>query len=1826
MNRLRFRPVAAVAAAFALVCGAALPATGAAATPPDQTAVMTTNAVKKKVCTPAQARRKAAGKRVNCVVKPKVCKKRLASGKVVRVKCRPIRRVVSPRTAPSTTARTGVMQLNVLRSYIDEGGKDDAPGQKDLTATSSDSTATDLILTVNWDITSLNGGNTADACYLFDSDGDGFANVAICVTWGGSGTIQSVTKYTCNDTSRDRCAGADTGTALATTVCTLSTTAPDPFGSLSTDAPNTDAKATCTIPFTTITAGGTISTLINTCSYPSQEPNSAPSDCLLIPRDGFLKLTKVLVGGPAGYTGPFNLTYTCTKTGSNNITATEPVAAGTSNTIGMVSGYTCSVTEVPPTAPDGYAWAPTSPTYSTPVTIVSTQTATLTVTNTLVELPGTLIVKKVLTNNDGGTKALTAFQYTVNSGVPVAFERDGQNDMIVAAGTYSIVEVADAAYTTTYENCTNVVVPKGGTATCTITNDDKPATLHVKKILTNDNGGTRAVTSFTFSVNNATAVAFDADTQNDLTVPAGTYNVVETAATGYETTYSGCTNIVLVNGGTATCTITNNDLPGHLIVKKLMDNKYGGTKLPQDFSFSVNGATAVAFEADAQNDLTVNAGTYNVTENPGSEYTATYDGCADMAVANGATLQCTITNHDKPVTLTVEKVVVNDDGGTATADDFQFKVDGGASTAFVADSPSGLHGSKTISNLAAGNHTVTEVADSRYTTAYSAGCTTLGATNGETINCIITNNDKPATLTVVKVLTTDNGSTAVKSDFSFVITGGVDPISKNFTTAGEVVTSLPAGTYTVTETAAPGFTTSYANCADIKLDNGESATCTITNDDQQGTLTVEKVVVNNDGGTKVASDFSFQVNGGAATAFNAGGTNVLSVNNGTYTVTEVADSGYTTSYSAGCTANAIGNGQTGTCVITNNDKPATLTITKVLTTDSGSTADVTDFSFTVNDGESVSFPAGGTVTQTVSAGTYTVVENEAPGFTTTYDKCRSVTLVNGGSATCTITNDDQPATLIVTKTVNNLYGGTKVAKDFAFSVDGAAPTAFEADGSNSLTVSAGTYTVTEPATDGYSANLSNCTGIVLANGETATCAITNSDLPVTMTVIKNVINDNGGTKTAGDFTFSVDEGTATAFNQDQADELTGTNVIEGLFAGDHSVTETADTGYTTSYSDGCSTVGAPNGANLTCTITNDDKAATLIVKKVVINDNGGAKAAKDFTFSVNGGEATAFTVAGLNELNVSAGIYTVTETADTGYSTTYDGCARLALTNGQTATCTITNNDRPGTLVITKKVVNDDGGTALPTAFSYTVDDSQTAAAFQATEAAGEGTSGPIAVDAGNHTVAETAAAGYAATNGCANVTIKNGETTTCTITNDDIAPTLVLTKVVQNGTNGTATPADFTLSASAESARDIERAGNVTTAASVFANTGYQLSETGPTGYNPGAWVCTNTDAEDTSDNWSQDGKVVTLGLDAHVTCTITNLVRDLALAKTTDVGSYVPGDTIHYTVTVTNLGASTIQADEIAVTDQMLGDGLILQGEPGALAPGGSRVYTGTRAVTSEDCGEIVNTASVAIRDDAFLENNADEVTTPVVCNADLALAKTADKTTYQPGQTITYTLTVTNTGTSIVPVSAVTVTDPTLAGLTIQTNAPTQLLPQGTVTFTGTKVATKAMCGPVPNTATVAYEGDTNPENNSASVTVSVAGGACIAGPLPTTLRIVKTGPATAKHGRNVGYRLTVTNVGKVASFNTVISDTIPRGMTLAVLPKGATLSRGVITWKLGTLQPGKTRSVVVMLRSSGTRTLRRCNIGAVRADNAPRVTDPACTRFTRVAGTSVPGVTG
>ena len=59
--------------------------------------------------------------------------------------------------------------------------------------------------------------------------------------------------------------------------------------------------------------------------------------------------------------------------------------------------------------------------------------------------------------------------------------------------------------------------------------------------------------------------------------------------------------------------------------------------------------------------------------------------------------------------------------------------------------------------------------------------------------------------------------------------------------------------------------------------------------------------------------------------------------------------------------------------------------------------------------------------------------------------------------------------------------------------------------------------MTEPQPPGTRRATSNCSNLVIPNGGSATCTITNDDKAATLTVIKHVVNDNGGTAVAGDF-------------------------------------------------------------------------------------------------------------------------------------------------------------------------------------------------------------------------------------------------------------------------------------------------------------------------------------------------------------------------------------------------------------------------------------------------------------------------------------------------------------------------------------------------------------------------------------------------------------------------------------------------------------------------------------------------------------------------------------
>ncbi len=145
-------------------------------------------------------------------------------------------------------------------------------------------------VTWNWDQTGWTGANTGDACSLFDTDGDAQANYALCVTVENTPAVyQSTTLYSCGDTSPFKCATPNPSIPSFSSTCSASVTATQPFGT-GDDTPN-DAVATCTVVMSDF--GVQDATLLNTCSYPSAQPNSDYSDCVLVPRTAYLVIDKI---------------------------------------------------------------------------------------------------------------------------------------------------------------------------------------------------------------------------------------------------------------------------------------------------------------------------------------------------------------------------------------------------------------------------------------------------------------------------------------------------------------------------------------------------------------------------------------------------------------------------------------------------------------------------------------------------------------------------------------------------------------------------------------------------------------------------------------------------------------------------------------------------------------------------------------------------------------------------------------------------------------------------------------------------------------------------------------------------------------------------------------------------------------------------------------------------------------------------------------------------------------------------------------------------------------------------------------------------------------------------------------------------------------------------------------------------------------------------------------------------------------------------------------------------------------------------------------------
>ncbi|MBN9645252.1 SdrD B-like domain-containing protein [Corynebacterium mendelii] len=181
-----------------------------------------------------------------------------------------------------------------------------------------------------------------------------------------------------------------------------------------------------------------------------------------------------------------------------------------------------------------------------------------------------------------------------------------------------------------------------------------------------------------------------------------------------------------------------------------------------------------------------------------------------------------------------------------------------------------------------------------------------------------------------------------------------------------------------------------------------------------------------------------------------------------------------------------------------------------------------------------------------------------------------------------------------------------------------------------------------------------------------------------------------------------------------------------------------------------------------------------------------------------------------------------------------------------------------------------------------------------------------------------------------------------------------------------------------------------------------------------------------------------------------------------------YVADDEVNYTFTVTNTG--TVTLDNVVISDPMLGENNPVTCDQTTLAPEAfTTCHAGPYVVTAQaqPVAEVTNTAEVsADRSDGRGHVSDDASATITVGQPGLAITKTsdADGQKKRKGDKITWTITVTNSGTT--PVEGVTVTDKHLAdkgvaldcdpsGLTSPSGVTLQ---PGSYTCTGTETVTQ------------------------------------------------------------------------------------------------------------------------------------------------------------------------
>lgn len=886
------------------------------------------------------------------------------------------------------------------------------------------------------------------------------------------------------------------------------------------------------------------------------------------------------------------------------------------------------------------------------------------------------------------------------------------------------------------------------------------------------------------------------------------------------------------------------------------------------------------------------------------------------------------------------------------------------------------------------------------------------------------------------------------------------------------------------------------------------------------------------------------------------------------------------------------------------------------------------------DAQSVTGSTAGTAL-TVRPGTaYELSESGPAGYTQRSLRCdtgpagtwvaaTSVTVAAQGTVNCEFVNDDDPATLTLVKRVADAgAGGDASATDWTLTAAGPVTIsgATGAAAVSGVSVPAGAYSLGEAGgMPGYAGSAWTCDGgsltgsvVTLGSGERAVCTIVNTAIAPRLTLVKRVENGTtGGTAEPTDWVLEAD-GPVTVAGRSGSADATDRLVTAGTYRlseRDGPAGYAASAWQCTGASGGSAdSVILRPGDDATCTIVNTARPATLTLVKAVDNSYGGGLGAEDFTLTATGPVGTVTGKSGtpaVTAVPVPIGAYALSEvSADTlGYRLADLSCtiggratdtspaqATVLIGLGDTVVCRFENADRPASLTLIKQVADNGAGT-IKTPADWTLTATprdipgQDALRGNGSGLAADGGVEAATVFAGRYALAESGPSGFAAgawqceggvVTGTT-VTVPNGGTVVCTITNTATAPRLTLVKAVENGTTGgTATAADWALTANGPTPISGATGAAAVTSAPVRIGE-YTLSESGAQpGYRASEWQC---------DGGTLVGDTLTLAEGDDVTCSILNtaLPSEWTVTKSSSPASGAtvrPGDVITYTLRVNHTGG--VLPTGISIPDDLSDvlDDADLVGS--AVATAGSSTLDATLLTWTLDSfsGTKTLTYSVRVHDDAHGVTLRNVVTPPpgtqptgehetVHVTPSWTLSKSSDPapgTVLVGGTTLTYTLHAGNTGPATV--SGATAVDD-LSGVLgsallvtpladgLEYDPDTQSLiwsvpdlapgdPEATVSYAVTVIATAAGRD-IRNAVTPVGLGGSCPPAGTGNACATEHRVASVQLSMAKSHAALGSGALAAGTGAVIDYTVTLTNTGRDTAVEVAVEDTLPAGLT-------------------------------------------------------------------------------